>query len=243
MSSSTGIVDSHVHLAYYPVADQLAAHGVTAVVDLAAPESALARRYPLRIVQSGPMLTSAGGYPLDSWGVNGYGIPCDHPAAVNEAVRRLADEGAGVIKIAADDGGLSPDMLPVAVAAAHARGLRIAVHALTNSGAKRAAAAGADILAHTPVELLDDSTIAAWKGRAVITTLAAFGGSDAARLNLKLLHDAGVTVLYGTDLGNLRVDGPSADEQALMKQSGLTDAEITAAMTTVPWHYWGFDAP
>src|SRR5258706_14847701 len=35
------IVDSHVHLAFYPVADQLAKHGVLAAVDLASPESAL----------------------------------------------------------------------------------------------------------------------------------------------------------------------------------------------------------
>ncbi|HTL33478.1 MAG TPA: hypothetical protein VL326_10150, partial [Kofleriaceae bacterium] len=35
------VVDSHVHLAFYPVADQLASHGVRAAVDLASPESAL----------------------------------------------------------------------------------------------------------------------------------------------------------------------------------------------------------
>jgi hypothetical protein len=37
------IVDSHVHLSYDPVADQLAQHGVLAAVDLAAPEASLGR--------------------------------------------------------------------------------------------------------------------------------------------------------------------------------------------------------
>ena len=54
---SVPIVDSHVHLAYYAVADQLAAHGVRAVVDLAAPERALGAKYPIKVIQSGPMLT------------------------------------------------------------------------------------------------------------------------------------------------------------------------------------------
>ena len=59
------IVDSHVHLAFYQVADQLAEHGVRAAVDLAAPERALGKKYPLIVIQSGPMLTRPGGYPLD----------------------------------------------------------------------------------------------------------------------------------------------------------------------------------
>ncbi len=52
---------------------------------------------------------------------------------------------------------------------------------------------------------------------------------------------AGVTVLYGTDLGNLRDDGPSADEVALLRKAGLDDAAITAAMTTTPIAYWELD--
>ena len=47
---------------------------------------------------------------------------------------------------------------------------------------------------------------------AVVSTLAAFGGSPAAVDNLRRLHAAGATVLYGTDLGNTRDAGPSAEE-------------------------------
>jgi hypothetical protein len=45
--------------------------------------------------------------------------------------------------------------------------------------------------------------------------------------------------MYGTDLGNLRVDGVSQQEVALLHEAGLDDDAVTAAMTTVPARYWG----
>jgi imidazolonepropionase-like amidohydrolase len=187
------------------------------------------------------MLTHGGGYPLDAWGSAGFGAGCDDAACVRATIDRLAAHGARVIKLALDDDGLAPALVPAAVAVAHAHGLKVAVHALTDASAAVAAAGGADLLAHTPVEHLSDATIAAWRGRAVISTLAAFGGSDTAVDNLARLRAAGVTVLYGTDLGNLRDDGPSAEEVALLRKAGLDDAAITAAMTTTPIAYWGLD--
>jgi hypothetical protein len=233
------IVDSHVHLTYSPVGEQLAAHGVLAAVDLAAPERALGKPAPIALVQAGPMLTHPGGYPLDAWGSDGYGIGCADEACVRATVDRLASEGARVIKIAMDEDGLDPALVPAAVAAAHARQLKVAVHALSDESAAAAAAAGVDVLAHTPVERLTDATVAAWRGRAVISTLAAFGGSESAIANLRKLRAAGVTVLYGTDLGNLREEGPSELEMKLLRSAGLDDAAITAAMTTTPIAFWG----
>ena len=231
------IIDSHVHLAYWPVADRLAAAGVAAAVDLAAPT--VLTGGPLHLIASGPMLTRPGGYPLDSWGADGYGLPCADAACVTAAVAELARRGAGVIKLALDPGGLDPALAPAAVAAAHARHLRVAVHALTDRAARVAADAGADLLAHTPVEPLAPRTIAAWRGRAVISTLAAFGGAPAAVANLRALRAAGATVLYGTDLGNQRDAGPSAAELALLGAAGLDDAAIADAMTSAPARYWG----
>jgi hypothetical protein len=239
------IVDSHVHLAFDPVADQLAVHGVKAVVDLAAPERMLGAKYPIRVIQSGPMLTHPDGYPLDAWGADGYGIGCDTSECVDQTIARLKGEGAGLIKIAMDDDGLAKPLVAQAIKDAHARGLKVAVHALTNEGAWTAGSLGADVLAHTPLEPISEQTVAAWArpgGRAVISTLAAFGGSDTVIDNLRKLRAAGLTVLYGTDLGNLRVDGPSDEEMALMRKAGMTDDEVRASMTTVPWHFWGFDA-
>jgi hypothetical protein len=247
------IVDSHVHLAYFPVGADLAAHGVLAVVDLAAPERTLAAlgarawppttptqlTVPPLIIAAGPMLTHPGGYPLDAWGADGYGVGCGDAACVRATIDRLAREGAGVVKLALDRDGLDPELVPVAVAAAHAHHLRVAAHALSEASVARAAAAGVDVLAHTPVEPLSDATVDAWRGRAVISTLAAFGGSASTLDNLRRLRAAGVTVLYGTDLGNVRERGPSADEVGLLRGAGLDDAAITAAMTTTPIAYWG----
>ncbi len=232
------IVDSHVHLALEPVADELAAHGVEAAIDLAGPERTLGDKLPIEVVRSGPMLTHPGGYPLDAWGRDGYGIGCADAACVQTTVDRLIGEGARVIKIAGDDDGLAPELYPAVVAAAHAHHAVVAIHALSNASALAAGLAGVDVLAHTPVEPLTAQTIAAWKGRAVITTLAAFGGSDDAIANLRALRAAGLTVLYGTDLGNRHDAGPSRDEVELMRRAGMDDAAITDAMTTVPIAFW-----
>lgn len=235
------IVDSHVHLAYWPVADTLAARGVEVAVDLAAPERTLGASSPIHVLAAGPMLTRPGGYPLDAWGSDGFGVGCADAGCVRATIDRLAARGAKLIKLALDDDGLDPALVPIAVDAAHGHHLRVAVHALSDASARLAAQAGADLLAHTPVEPLSDATALAWRGRAVISTLAAFGGSPNAIANLRRLRAAGATVLYGTDLGNLRDDGPSPRELELLRAAGLDDAAITAAMTTAPLAYWGVD--
>ena len=234
------IVDSHVHLAYWPVADELARRGIGAVVDLAAPEIP---KSSLHVIASGPMLTRPGGYPLDSWGADGYGIGCADAACIDAMIDRIAASGARVLKIALDENGLDPALVPHAVRSAHAKKLKVAVHALSDRAAMLAATAGADLLAHTPVEPLRAETIAAWKNGAVVSTLAAFAGPagepSSAIENLRALRAAGTTVLYGTDLGNLRDAGPSEDEISLLARAGLSDPAIVDAMTTTAARYWG----
>lgn len=235
------IVDSHVHVSYWPIADRLARTGIGAVVDLAAPEPALATAAAPgapRVIAAGPMLTRPDGYPLDSWGADGYGIGCGDAACVTATIDRLARAGARVIKLALGNDGLAPPLVPIAVAHAHARALVVAVHALDDASVKLAGEAGADLLAHTPVEPLSDASVRLWRGKAVISTLAAFG-APAAPANLRRLRAAGCTVLYGTDLGNLRDAGPSVREIALLREAGLDDRAIVEAMTTTPTAFWG----
>src|SRR5258706_633841 len=97
------IVDSHVHLTFWPVADRLAAHGVLAAVDLAAPERALGKASPIALLQAGPMLPHPGGYPLDAWGSDRHGVGRGHETCVRATVRRLPREGARIIKNSLDD--------------------------------------------------------------------------------------------------------------------------------------------
>lgn len=235
-------IDSHVHLAYLPEADALVDGGIAGVVDLAAPISFLADHPGApEILASGPMVTAVGGYPTQSWGSAGYGYECADAAAAAAAVRVLAKAGARVIKLPVTDGpSLPPDALVGAAEAAHSSGLKVASHAVADSEAAIAAAAGVDVLAHTPLETLTPTTLAAWRGRAVITTLAAFGGGSTAVQNLAALRAGGVTVLYGTDFGNTRTTGIDPMELTLMRAAGMDGAAILAAGTRVPADYWGF---
>jgi hypothetical protein len=234
------VIDSHVHLSYWRVSERLARAGVVAAVDLGAPIDTVGKgAAPLvALVQAGPMLTSHDGYPIDAWDPGGFGWSCDDAACIDAVVDAVAARGGTIVKLVVDDDGLDPALVPHAVRAAHAHGMKVAVHALTNAGALLAAENDCDVLAHTPVEPLADETVAAWRGRAVVSTLAAFGGSDATVDNLRRLRAAGVTVLYGTDLGNTRTAGVDPDELRLLAAAGLDDAAIVAAMTTTPAAYW-----
>ena len=234
-------IDSHVHLAYLAEGPAMAAGGIAAAVDLAAPLPFLAEDHgPLRVIAAGPMITAIGGYPTTSWGRDGYGIECADAAAAVQAADQLMDAGAGLLKLPLT----GRDQLPAdAIAAvadrAHARGRRLAVHALGEAEAAQAAALGADLLAHTPTEPLAAATLAAWRGRAVVSTLAAFGDSPAARSNLAALVEAGATLLYGTDFGNTRSPGISSEELEGLLGAGFTPAQVLAAGTTAPAAYWG----
>ncbi len=233
-----GLVDSHVHLAYWPVADRLLDAGIVATVDLAAPEP------DPHGVSSGPMLTAPGGYPTTSWGRDGYGREVRTPAEARAAVDALNKAGARVLKVPLDHGPTLDDpTLAAAVERAHHHGMKAVAHAMEDASARRAADAGFDVLAHTPTGPLADATVTAWArpDRAVISTLTAFGASPSAVDNLRRLHAAHARILYGTDLGNRRVAGIDADELVLLQSIGMSPAEILAACTTLPAEVWGLD--
>lgn len=238
-----GFIDSHVHLAYLPEAAALLDRGVVGVVDLAAPLSFLAEDHaPMQVIASGPMVTAVGGYPTQSWGRNGYGIECADTDSAEDAVDVVLSAGARVIKLpVTSQPQLSMAVLTAATARVHTHGFKVVSHALADDEAVIAASAGVDALAHTPTETLSAATLEMWSSRAVISTLAAFGGSNATVANLAALHAAGTTVLYGTDFGNRREAGIDPDEIRLLAAAGLSSAQILAAATSVPAAYFGFE--
>ncbi|MCX4241429.1 amidohydrolase family protein [Paraliomyxa miuraensis] len=242
-----GAVDSHVHLAHRFGADgvergraRLAAAGVVAGVDLAAPLAAMRAFDRERWLTAGPMLTARRGYPTRSWGSQGFGLEIDDGVDARAAVDVLVDAGASVVKIPLGQGPtLRRSVLHELVEHAHARGLKVAAHALGDADVALAADVGVDVLAHAPVEPLTDDTVAAWRGRAVVSTLMAFGARPTAVDNLRRLHEAGATVLYGTDLGNSPVVGIDPEELEELARAGLSSAEILDAMTEIPATFWG----
>jgi len=238
-----GWVDSHVHLAYLPQPDEMAAGGIAVAVDLAAPVSFLdALPSSLEVWAAGPMITAVAGYPTQSWGANGYGLEVADAAAAADAVATLADAGARVIKVPlTDEPTLTVTEVAAVVDAAHARGLKVVAHATSDAQARSAAEAGVDVLAHTPTEALSDDTVQVWAGGAVISTLRAFGGQAETVDNLSRLRAAGATVLYGTDFGNTRTPGVDEGELALLAGAGLSESQIVDSGTTVPATFWGMD--
>jgi imidazolonepropionase-like amidohydrolase len=234
-------IDSHVHLAYRPDGPGMLDGGVAAAVDLAAPVSFLAADLsPLIVLHAGPMVTAVGGYPTQSWGSGGYGLECAGEADAVAAVSSLHAAGARVIKLPITGSAvLSQAALTAAAQAAHDLGMRVASHAMADDDVSLAVAVGVDVLAHTPTGGLSDATVAALADRAVIPTLAAFGGSSTAVDNLRRLHEAGATVLYGTDFGNVSTAGILQSELMLMAEAGLSGAEILAAGTETPAEWWG----
>ncbi len=210
-----GVVDAHVHLAFGDAAEMLAG-GVVAVRDLGAPEALVTelrrRNGPPAVQLSGPVLTAPGGYPSTTWGAAGFAGFLTDPDAAQAAVRRLVEDGVDVVKVAVEPaGGLpvpGPAELTAVVRTAHEAGLRVVAHALTAGAVQRVLDAGVDELAHTPTERLDDALVerVAEAGIAVVSTLQTLVSQDgeggATARNASVLHAAGVTLAYGTDLGN-----------------------------------------
>ena len=233
-------IDSHVHFSYLPAEAQMADGGIAAAVDLAAPRHTLGHaEADVHMLRSGPMLTAISGYPTQSWGRNGYGWELASAEEAAGAVAALVAEGAGVIKSPVGSDGPGPALLTAIGAAAAQAGVPFATHALDESEALLAAEAGATVLAHTPVSPLGEASLSVWSTRAVISTLAAFGGASSTVDNLRALRAAGATVLYGTDFGNTRTAGIDGTELALLESAGLDGAAIIAAGTSSPAAFWG----
>jgi len=237
-----GFIDSHVHLAYYSEgAAELASNGIVAVLDLGAPIGALSVDHaPLRVLDAGPMITAPAGYPTNSWGAGGYGLGVGSPAEGSAAVEMLFKAGVRAIKVPLTSAPTLDDAtVKAVVAAAHARNLKVYTHALEEQNAARAAEDGIDVLAHTPTEPLSEATLEAWKTRTVISTLSAFGGSEAALNNLRALRERGSRVLYGTDFGNTRETNIQSLEITQLMAAGMDGESIVKAGTSVPAEFLG----
>jgi imidazolonepropionase-like amidohydrolase len=234
-------IDCHVHLSYLAVSTTLARSGVAAVVDLGAPLASLGTAPDLlTVIPSGPIVTATAGYPTQSWGRNGYGLEVTSPADAQAAVDRLRSAGSRVIKIALTEAPTLDDATARAIVErAHAHGMRVVAHALDAVNTSRAAELGVDALAHTPVEPLPAAVVRAWAGRAVISTLDAFGAAPTAVENLRALRAAGAIVLYGTDLGNTTTPAIQRRELELLAAAGLDARAILEAATTEPARYFG----
>ncbi len=235
-------IDSHVHFAYLPKSKEMLDGGICAAVDLASPESFLFEDIaPMKMIYSGPMITSELGYPTQSWGAAGYGIQCSTADCVVSNIEQLYSKGATVIKIPLVEPLLEDELLTIGVEKSHTLGLKVVSHAMNDNVVQLAAHMNMDVLAHCPTSYLSDQTIEIWSSRIVIPTLSAFGGSSTAVDNLRRFHEAGTTILYGTDFGNESQVGIHSEEIELMLNAGMTPSQIIASATSIPASYWGLE--
>lgn len=233
-------IDSHAHVVYDPRRAELAAGGIAGVVDWAAPLDRLtADPAGPDVVWSGPMITAVDGYPLYTWGRDGYGLPVSTPDEGRAAVRTVLDAGATVVKLPlpAEGEGLTEATMSAIIDEAHTRGAKVGVHALSPSWAEQAARLDADVLVHAPNGPLSEEGAALWSGRALVPTISAFGGVEATRQ----LREAGATILYGTDFGNTRTAGISRAELDGMVRAGMDGEAILEAGTSAPAAFFGLD--
>lgn len=158
-----GIINAHVHRCHSQEqrAEQFLRHGVTAIGDTASPLATLPALLDTftptaTAACAGPMLCAPGGYPTPVHG-DGYALPVTSPRQAREAVNRLHDLGATMIKLAFEPGPYAKpwpllDASTAAAACDRARALNMTVrcHVEDLSGLRPALQAGVHTIEHVP---------------------------------------------------------------------------------------------
>ena len=134
---------------------------------------------------------------------------------------------------------LSASVLRAGIEAAHDRGLRVTVHTVQQDAAREAVEAGADGLEHgVTVEPITDRSLIDLMVERRVSYTPTLWIHDAvhpqSRPNTKLMADAGVSMVLGSDSFNGRgAFGENTLEEAeLMEAAGLTPRQILVAGTS-----------
>ena len=271
-----GFIDSHVHLASLAQLEQGTQWGCTTMLDMGSQSMALTNSLRHRQgiadirgagnVASAPggMQTTRMGYPASS-AVTG-------PADASRFVADRVSEGADYIKVIVEDpnrmgaAALNVATIAALVEAAHRAGLKAIAHVTTIAAFRNAAEAGVDILTHAPLDAdVDDTLSRSLATRGIVSvptlimmrTVASFAerlpthgaGADYAhaRSTVSTFHQAGVTILAGTDANQapaspaqIRHGEALHEELGLLVEAGLTPVEALRSATVVPAEYFGF---
>lgn len=211
------------------------------------------------ILASGPPLTTPGGH---CWFLGGEASGVD---GVRAAVRERAERGADVVKVMATGGGITAGSamherqygraeLRAAAEEAHRLGLPITAHAHSPEGIADVVAVGFDGIEHCTFYAEDgvraDEGLVrelAERGIAVSLTLGALPGGppltpEQARqlpafvAGLRMMRDAGVTLVCGSDSGIFAVKphgGLAHSVAAMVDMAGLTPLDALRSATSV----------
>lgn len=134
--------------------------------------------------------------------------------------------------------GLDPKILSAVVKRAHAAGLRVATHVATAADFRNAIAAGADQIAHLPLERITprDAEAVVRARATIVTTTVSHRPTDGIldldaihAANLALLHSAGARIVLGTDNGDRTILDEADNVRRL---TGWSNAEVLNLLTT-----------
>lgn len=186
----------------------------------------------------------------------------DSPQSMRDLVHELADRNVDAIKLVSEGGCCRPgspsyvwqnpvfpvevelvrlpqDVLAAGVAAAHERGLRVTVHTVQQEAAREAVEAGADGLEHgiTLDPITDEELVAMIRDRGVVYTPTLWIKGEMHPLstpNTKLVSDAGVRIVCGTDsfAGRGKFGENTLEEAELMVGAGLSAEQVLVAATS-----------
>jgi imidazolonepropionase-like amidohydrolase len=260
-----GLINAHVHAGFdAETLKAWAQGGVTTVRDLGAFEPNTAQLFDTRdalraipecarLVSVGMFVNVEGGYPITPWRLQA--ITITSPKEARQAVNRLVDDGADVIKTAFESGYafgqsgwplLSPEVATALVETAHERGKPVTAHVTSARDLERALDAGVDEIAHMVVDRLPEELISRMveAGTRWVPTLELWqrvsrqsSVSYGARSieNLALFVEAGGEVALGTDYfgaPNMDFDlGMPIHEIGWLLEAGMTPLQIIVAAT------------
>lgn len=254
-----GFINAHVHQGF--IENNLRAwafDGVTTVRDLGGPrafglrDSLSADPRNARLIAAGPMVTVLDGYPDIFWG--GGGLIVDSPEDARNKVGQLLDDGADIIKVSLETGGifgmvglnswpiLSPAQLNAVVETAHRRGTRVSAHVTNWPQLKLALDAGVNDIAHIVTTEVSDALIRRMVDNRVywVPTFELMAGMrppNAQRVlfdNLRRFVAAGGNVALGTDFAGANMTfqlGMPTREMEYMQAAGMTPMQIIVAAT------------
>ncbi len=260
-----GFINAHVHAGYTAsILKSWAQGGVTTVRDLGALEPYSAELFNIRnalnsnpkcarLVAVGSFINVEGGYPQAYWG--GHPVTVNSPEEARQAVNRLIDDGADVIKTAFESGYsfgqsgwplLSHEQATALVETAHKRGKPVTAHVTSVLDLERALDAGVDEIAHMVIDWLADYLISRMikAGIRWVPTLELWRGISKkynakwylqSIKNLSFFVEAGGEVVLGTDYAGARdIDfdlGIPITEIELMQKAGMTPMQIIVSAT------------
>lgn len=210
-----------------------------------------------RVIAAGPVFTTAGGHPVQTvHGGDAESSPAltpDTPEQAREEVRRIAGEGADLIKIIQERGNeqtsLDPipiDILHAIIDEAHHQGLKVTAHWGRPEDLREVLAAGADSLEHVefrgvatglPPEVMDQLVTT---GMPVAPTMVVAAESypaevmDQLKSRIRELRMAGVNLVAGSDAGmpGVGFGGGLHRELANLVEIGMSPTEALQAATS-----------